>query len=63
VGGGLLCAVLVLIAALTVRPFWRYDARAAGTPDVIAGNAVPAADGALLSELNSPGAVATDSPG
>lgn len=26
VGGGLLCSVGVLIAALLVRPFWRYDA-------------------------------------
>jgi len=25
VGGGLLCAVGVLVAALLVRPFWRYD--------------------------------------
>jgi MFS family permease len=29
VGGGLLCAVGVLIAALLVQPFWRYDAMAA----------------------------------
>ncbi|MGI8667260.1 MAG: MFS transporter [Jatrophihabitans sp.] len=28
VGGGLLCAVGVLLAALLVRPFWRYDAQA-----------------------------------
>ena len=26
VGGGLLCSVGVLVAALLVRPFWRYDA-------------------------------------
>jgi hypothetical protein len=26
VGGGLLCMVGVLVAALLVRPFWRYDA-------------------------------------
>lgn len=26
VGGGLLCAVGVLVAAMLVRPFWRYDA-------------------------------------
>jgi MFS family permease len=26
VGGGLVCAVIVLIAAVLVRPFWRYDA-------------------------------------
>lgn len=31
VGGGLLCAVGVLIAGVSVRPFWRYDA-AAGNP-------------------------------
>ncbi|MDQ1732808.1 MAG: hypothetical protein QOK10_2967 [Pseudonocardiales bacterium] len=42
VGGGLLCAVLVLIAAFTVRPFWRYDAGAAGSPDVTAETVVPA---------------------
>jgi MFS family permease len=28
VGGGIACVVIVLIAALSVRPFWRYDARA-----------------------------------
>jgi MFS family permease len=28
VGGGLLCAVGVLLAAVLVRPFWRYDAAA-----------------------------------
>jgi len=28
VGGGLLCMVGVLVAALLVRPFWRYDASA-----------------------------------
>jgi MFS family permease len=29
VGGGLLCSVGVLVAALSVRPFWRYDSRPA----------------------------------
>jgi MFS family permease len=29
VGGGLVCVVLVVIAAIAVRPFWRYDASAA----------------------------------
>lgn len=29
VAGGLVCSVAVIIAALSVRPFWRYDARAA----------------------------------
>ena len=28
VGGGLACAAVVLVAALLVRPFWRYDAQA-----------------------------------
>jgi MFS family permease len=27
VGGGLACVVIVVIAALSVRPFWRYDAK------------------------------------
>ncbi len=27
VGGGILCIVIVLIAGVAVRPFWRYDAR------------------------------------
>jgi hypothetical protein len=25
VGGGLVCALVVLIAAVLVRPFWQYD--------------------------------------
>jgi MFS family permease len=29
VGGGLLCSAAVLMAALSVRPFWRYDSRLA----------------------------------
>jgi MFS family permease len=28
VGGGLVCVVIVAIAAVSVRPFWRYDAHA-----------------------------------
>jgi MFS family permease len=28
VGGGVACVVVVIVAALAVRPFWRYDARA-----------------------------------
>ena len=27
VGGGIACAVIVIVAGLCVRPFWRYDAR------------------------------------
>ena len=38
VGGGLLCAVGVLIAAVLVRPFWRYDAQAALAEPVAAGS-------------------------
>jgi hypothetical protein len=34
VGGGLLCAVGVLLAAMLVRPFWRYDANSAAGADV-----------------------------
>jgi hypothetical protein len=26
VGGGIVCAIVVLIAAILVRPFWHYDA-------------------------------------
>jgi MFS family permease len=29
VGGGLACMVVVLVAGVLVRPFWRYDSRAA----------------------------------
>ncbi len=32
VGGGLVCVVLVVIAAIAVRPFWRYDASATLEP-------------------------------
>lgn len=48
VGGGLLCAAAVLVAAVSVRPFWRYDAQVSvdGAHDV-------AADGTLLSELSA----------
>jgi MFS family permease len=37
VGGGLACIVVVLIAALLVRPFWRYDAQAVREPDPVQG--------------------------
>jgi hypothetical protein len=40
VGGGLICAVLVLIAAVLVRPFWRYDAHAV-VPQGISGFSSP----------------------
>ena len=33
VGGGLLCAVVVLIFGLIVRPFWNYDAHRPGVHD------------------------------
>jgi MFS family permease len=38
VGGGLLCVVVVLIAAILVRPFWHYDAGKDAACDV---NVVP----------------------
>ena len=31
VGGGLACIVVVIIAAMAVRPFWRYDTALAST--------------------------------
>jgi MFS family permease len=36
VGGGIACMVVVAIAGVLVRPFWRYDARAAHPPEPIA---------------------------
>jgi MFS family permease len=69
VGGGLLCVVIVLVAALLVRPFWRYDARQAQAqaeqeprpgqlPEAEPEPRRPevCADGALLSEVSSPDA-------
>jgi hypothetical protein len=38
VGGGLVCVVVVLIAAILVRPFWHYDAGKDASSDV---NVVP----------------------
>jgi MFS family permease len=35
VGGGLACMVVVAVAARFVRPFWRYDARAAEEPEAV----------------------------
>jgi MFS family permease len=32
-GGAVICIALVLAAALTVRPFWRYDARSVASED------------------------------
>ena len=49
VGGGVLCAAAVLVAALCVRPFWRYDAQRS-SPHVEHG---VTADGVLLSELTA----------
>ena len=46
VGGGVLCAALVLVAALAVRPFWHYDASVsltAGSPLPVAAAASAAA--------------------
>jgi len=41
VGGGLACAVVVVLAAIFVRPFWRYDARSvSSTPHETAEAAV-----------------------
>ena len=40
-GMAVACIVLVAVAALAVRPFWRYDARRAGDLDPV----VPAAAG------------------
>ncbi len=35
-GGGAICVVIVMVAALAVRPFWRYDAKAVVPADPVA---------------------------
>ncbi len=32
-GGGILCAIIEIIAGMAVRPFWRYDAKLPRAPE------------------------------
>ena len=36
VGGGIACVLVVLVAGVLVRPFWRYDAGAGDEPVAVA---------------------------
>jgi MFS family permease len=51
VGGGLLCAVLVLLAGTLVRPFWQYDAHAGPIPADVAADGTPASEVSTQSGL------------
>ncbi|MGX7677810.1 MFS transporter [Jatrophihabitans sp. DSM 45814] len=54
VGGGLMCVVLVIIAAVMVRPFWRYDAQAVRPGESAEPDAAPVSGQAAQGEMSDP---------